>query len=170
MKQYNNKQKINTRIAVLYPQVYETLVTYFKGQEIELFLTDKNQPLSEYDFVIMYNEFDFDNNTAKIINVHPSLLPAYKNKNAITEAFNDGVKVSGVTIHMKDKIIAQYPILIGIETHADDFMKEVHQIAAKLLPPILDCILKDKVFDFHDLFASPCHKTSGCNGCSKCKE
>ncbi len=53
----------------------------------------------------------------RIINIHPSLLPAFKGKNAVEQALAYGVKVLGVTIHYVDesldggKIIAQraYP-------------------------------------------------------------
>lgn len=49
----------------------------------------------------------------RIINIHPSLLPAFKGKNAVEQALEYGVKVLGVTIHYVDesldggKIIAQ---------------------------------------------------------------
>lgn len=49
----------------------------------------------------------------RIINVHPSLLPAFKGAHAIEQAFDYGVKVYGVTIHRVDatldggRIIAQ---------------------------------------------------------------
>ena len=39
----------------------------------------------------------------KIVNVHPSLLPAFKGAHAIKEAWEYGVKVTGVTIHYVDE-------------------------------------------------------------------
>lgn len=52
----------------------------------------------------------------KIINIHPSLLPAFPGVDAIGQALNYGVKVFGVTIHYVDqtldggKIISQAAI------------------------------------------------------------
>jgi len=39
----------------------------------------------------------------KIVNIHPSLLPAFKGKNAIEKALDYGVKVIGITIHYVDE-------------------------------------------------------------------
>lgn len=52
----------------------------------------------------------------RIVNIHPSLLPAFKGAHAIRDAFDYGVKVFGVTIHYVDetldggKIISQTAI------------------------------------------------------------
>ncbi len=103
----------------------------------------------------------------KFINIHPSLLPAFKGKDAIQRAFLAGVKVSGVTVHWVTgdvdggKIIAQYPVLIGNTTHIDEFEAEIHKIEHLLYPVVIDKILKDEVFDFQDLIG-------GCGGCGKC--
>lgn len=41
----------------------------------------------------------------RIINIHPSLLPAFKGSHAIRDAFDYGVKVFGVTIHYVDETL-----------------------------------------------------------------
>ena len=52
----------------------------------------------------------------RIINIHPSLLPAFKGAHAIEQAFEYGVKIYGVTIHYVDatmdggKIISQQAV------------------------------------------------------------
>ena len=96
-------------------------------------------------------------NLGKFINIHPSLLPAFKGKDAVQRAFYAGVKVSGVTVHRVTseldggKIIAQYPVLIGNLTHFDEFEAEIHSLEQKLYPIVIDSILSDRVFDFQDL-------------------
>ena len=65
----------------------------------------------------------------KVINVHPSLLPAFPGLDAWSQAFNYGVKVTGCTVHLVDhgidtgRILAQgvVPVL------EDDTSKTLHQ-------------------------------------------
>ena len=108
-------------------------------------------------------------NLGKFINIHPSLLPAFKGKDAIHRAFDAGVKVSGVTIHHVTsdldggKIIAQYPVLIGNLTHFDEFEAEIHNLEHKLYPIVIEKLLKDEVFDFSDLLGECSGNCSGCH-------
>lgn len=111
----------------------------------------------------------------KFINIHYSLLPAFKGPDAIQMAYSAGVKVSGVTVHWVTevldggKIIAQYPVLIGNLTHFDEYQKEINNLADLLYPIVIEKILKDEVFDFSDLLGSGgCSKGGGCSGCGGC--
>ena len=133
---------------------------------------------NKFDLIILtdYNN-ELDEETLKLgnfINIHPSLLPAFKDENAIQKAFLAGVKVSGVTIYKispnndKSIILAQYPVLIGLTTHIDEFEEEIYELEKILYPPVINALLNDKVFDFQDLFQNSCHKNCG-GGCSSCQ-
>lgn len=116
-------------------------------------------------------------NLSKFINIHPSLLPAFRGKGAIKKSFLAGVKVGGITIHWvekavdKGKIITQYPVFIDNLMRLDEFEEEIHCIEHKLYPVVIEKILEDKVFDFQDLMRSSnaggCSKGGGCGGCKK---
>ncbi|WP_448375107.1 phosphoribosylglycinamide formyltransferase [Fervidobacterium sp.] len=47
----------------------------------------------------------------KIVNIHPSLLPSFPGKDAIKQAYEYGVKVTGITIHFVDAGIDTGPII-----------------------------------------------------------
>ncbi len=110
----------------------------------------------------------------RFINIHPSLLPAFKGTDAIARAFGAGVKVSGVTVHTLTnevdggKIVAQYPVLIGNLTHFDEFEEQIRQLEDILYPIVILKILEDKVFDFQDLLGGCGGNCSGeCSGCGR---
>ena len=69
----------------------------------------------------------------RIVNIHPSLLPAFKGANAVENAVAYGVKVYGITIHWVNadldggKIIAQR----AFEYDGDD-PAEVHRLGQKI--------------------------------------
>ena len=48
----------------------------------------------------------------KIINMHPSLLPAFSGLNAQKQAINHGVKFSGCTVHFVDSGVDSGPIIL----------------------------------------------------------
>lgn len=113
---------------------------------------------------------DVLNEMGKVINIHPSLLPAFKGSaNGIKDAFLAGVKVSGVSVHWVTsevdggQIIAQYPVFITNDMHFDEFETEMHRLEHKLYPIVIQKLLEDKVFDFSDLMKSSCG--SSCGGC-----
>ena len=58
----------------------------------------------------------------RIINIHPSLLPAFPGVDAQAQAFAYGVKISGCTVHFVDEHLDAGPILIqrAVEVRDDD--------------------------------------------------
>ncbi len=139
----------------------ENMCEYFASHDIDL--------IAMCDFRGNLNDDVLD--SAKFINIHPSLLPAFKGPDAISRAFKSGVKVSGVTIYRvkqdieNAEIIAQYPVLIGNLTHFDEFKESITELSAHLYPIVIEKILNDEVFDFSDLIGG-CN--SSCGGCGNC--
>ena len=140
---------------------YDESSEYFNTHNFDLIV------LSDYDRELSPELID----SGRFINIHPSLLPAFKGKDAISRAFNSGVKVSGVTVHMitndidGGKILAQYPVLIGNLTHFDEFRQEIYDLEKVIYPIVIDKFLKDEVFDFSDLINGKSN-SSKCNCCS----
>lgn len=85
----------------------------------------------------------------KMINIHPSLLPAFKGKGAIGQAIAYGVKVMGVTIHYVDsgmdsgKIIAQKSFDVNDMMTHDEIEETVHAIEHELYPATIQKIVEE---------------------------
>jgi phosphoribosylglycinamide formyltransferase 1 len=69
---------------------------------------------------------------AKILNIHPSLLPAFPGLEAQEQAFAYGVKVSGCTVHFVDEGLDHGAIIVQKAVPVSDFDDE-HTLAAKIL-------------------------------------
>ena len=83
----------------------------------------------------------------QIVNIHPSLLPAFKGAHAIEEAVAYGVKVYGVTIHWVDatldggRIIAQRAFAYdGDDVH--EVERRVHEVEHELYVETIDKLVK----------------------------
>ena len=48
----------------------------------------------------------------RIVNVHPALLPSFPGLDAIGQALEHGVKVTGVTVHFVDEGVDSGPIIL----------------------------------------------------------
>lgn len=84
----------------------------------------------------------------KIVNIHPSLLPAFPGKHAIAEAVAAGVKETGVTVHFVDEgidtgdIIAQQKVAIEPGMTEEDVLKRVHEAEHELYPRVVRQLLR----------------------------
>ncbi len=87
----------------------------------------------------------------KIINIHPSLLPAFPGANAIADTLAYGVKVSGVTVHFVDEGVDTGPIIaqVAVPVYEDDDEETLHlriQIEEhKLYPQVIKNYAQGKI-------------------------
>lgn len=76
----------------------------------------------------------------RIVNIHPSLLPAFPGLDAIRQALEHGVRVTGCTVHLVDGTLDGGPILAqaAVEVKGDDTLESlatrVHQAEHGLYP------------------------------------
>jgi phosphoribosylglycinamide formyltransferase-1 len=68
----------------------------------------------------------------RILNIHPSLLPAFPGLEAQEQAFAYGVKVSGCTVHFVDEELDHGPIIVQKTCQVLDDDDE-HTLAARIL-------------------------------------
>jgi phosphoribosylglycinamide formyltransferase-1 len=82
----------------------------------------------------------------RIINVHPSLLPAFPGAHAVEDALQAGVKETGVTVHLvvedvdAGPILAQRSVAILPGDDADLLHARIQEQEHQLFPDVLDAI------------------------------
>ncbi|TWE01885.1 formyltetrahydrofolate-dependent phosphoribosylglycinamide formyltransferase [Neobacillus bataviensis] len=88
----------------------------------------------------------------KIINIHPSLLPAFAGKDAIGQALDYGVKVTGVTVHYVDEgmdtgpIIDQRAVTIDPNETREKLIKKIQEQEHRLLPEVIQRLASRHTF------------------------
>jgi phosphoribosylglycinamide formyltransferase 1 len=85
----------------------------------------------------------------RILNIHPSLLPAFPGLDAIARAWDHGVRVSGCTVHLVEDAVDAGPILAqsAVEVREDDtlesFEARIHAAEHQLYPDTVLRFLSD---------------------------
>jgi len=64
----------------------------------------------------------------RVLNIHPSLLPAFPGAHAVELALAHGVTVTGVTVHVVDEKVDHGPIVAqrSVEVDPDDTVESLH--------------------------------------------
>jgi phosphoribosylglycinamide formyltransferase-1 len=78
-----------------------------------------------------------------VINIHPSLLPAFPGIDAVAQSIAYGVKIFGVTVHFADSgldtgpVIMQRAVELPEAREQDDVWPHLHAIEHELLPEVV---------------------------------
>lgn len=87
----------------------------------------------------------------KVINIHPALLPAFPGVHGIKDAWDYGVKVTGVSVHFVDEgmdtgpIIAQQALAIEESESLEALEARIHKIEHALYPRIIADFARGKI-------------------------
>ena len=113
--------------------------------DIDLIVLSGYMRLLSPDFVEKYYP--------RIINIHPSLLPAFPGKDAHTDVLASGVLVSGCTVHVVDAgvdtgpILAQRRVPVFPNDTRTQLAKRVQVEEHRLYPEVIDSICSGVQFD-----------------------
>lgn len=109
------------------------------------------------DFVAKYPHSDWP--VSRIVNIHPSLLPSFKGASAYDDAFEYGVKVSGITVHFvnagvdEGTIIAQESFTRLPTDDLATFTARGLAVEHRLYPSVLGQLSRGAFEIQHDPFA-----------------
>jgi phosphoribosylaminoimidazolecarboxamide formyltransferase/IMP cyclohydrolase len=83
----------------------------------------------------------------RVVNTHPSLLPAFPGAHAVRDALAHGARVTGVTIHLVDEtldggpILAQEPVTILQDDDEERLRERIQAVEHRLLPRTVALLL-----------------------------
>lgn len=119
------------------------IIQRLKDEKIDLVVLAGFMRILSNDFVGEYK--------GRIINIHPALLPSFKGAHGINEAFDYGVKVTGVTVHFVDEEMDHGPIILqkAVEVEDGDTLDslevKIHKIEHKLYPQAIRLFVEGKL-------------------------
>ena len=86
----------------------------------------------------------------RIVNVHPALLPAFPGLDAIGQAVEHGVRITGVTVHFVDEGTDTGPVILqqAVEVPAggrDELEATIHAVEHEIYPKAIGMIARGRV-------------------------
>lgn len=87
----------------------------------------------------------------QILNIHPSLLPAFPGTDGVEQALNYGVKVAGCTVHFVDEGLDSGPIILqeSLPVMEEDTLatlqQRIHAAEHRLYPRAVDLFCRGKL-------------------------
>lgn len=87
----------------------------------------------------------------RVLNIHPALLPAFPGTHAIEEAWNEGVKVTGVTVHFVDEgtdtgpIVLQEAVQVEEGETLESLTAKIHEVEHRIYPRAIQLCAEGKL-------------------------
>lgn len=143
-------EKAGIETFVLSPKTFKTRKSYdaviikeLEKRNIELIVLAGFMRLLSDPFVRKYKN--------RILNIHPALLPSFKGAHGIKDAYQYGVKVTGVTVHFVDEELDHGPIILqgALDVRrgetADELEKRIHELEHKMYPEAVRLFCEGKL-------------------------
>ncbi|TBR20098.1 phosphoribosylglycinamide formyltransferase [bacterium] len=121
----------------------EEIIKHLKNENIGLIVLAGFMRMLSPEFVRKYKN--------RIMNIHPSLLPSFKGAQGIKDAFDYGVKITGVTVHFVDEHVDHGPVILqeSLKIRNNETLtsleKRIHQTEHQLYPQAIKLFTLDKL-------------------------
>jgi phosphoribosylglycinamide formyltransferase 1 len=123
----------------------------FDARVVEILLEHGAQWVAMAGFMRIVTPTLLDAFPSRVLNVHPSLLPAFPGVDAQRQAFEHGVAVAGATVHLVDGGVDTGPILaqgiVPVHPHdtVDTLRARILEIEHRLYPMVLRWAVEGRI-------------------------
>ena len=118
-------------------------ISYLEKNNVELVVLAGFMRLLSPYFVNKYKN--------RIMNIHPSLLPAFNGTSVIKDALNYGMKITGVTVHFINEdmdagpIILQKPVMIEETDTLESLEEKIHRTEHQIYPEAINLFIEGRL-------------------------
>lgn len=140
-------KKFNIPVFALSPKLFESRAD-FEKLIVRVLRSQKVDVVVLAGFMRILTPYFIGAYRGKILNIHPSLLPAFKGAHAIKDAFEAHVRETGVTVHGVTVKLDSGPILAQTKVRVleSDTLKtleaKIHKAEHKLYPSAIKKFIK----------------------------
>ncbi len=119
------------------------IAEWLARHEVDLVVLAGYMQLLSADFIARFRN--------RIVNVHPALLPSFPGLEAVEQALDHGVRITGVTVHFVDEgvdsgpIILQRPVPVPPSRDQGQLEDAIHRTEHALLPEAIRMIAAGRV-------------------------
>lgn len=121
----------------------ERILSALGGEKIDLICLAGFMRILSPDFIQKYKN--------KILNIHPSLLPAFKGAQAVKDALEGKAEVTGATVHIATEMLDSGPIIVqeAVKIYPGDteesLLQRIHEKEHKIYPEAVDLFCRGKL-------------------------
>lgn len=139
-------RKAGVRNILLDPKEFLTRED-FERKLVELLKREKIDLVVLAGFMRILSPYFVKQFKNRIVNIHPALLPAFKGARAIKDAWQYGVRVTGVTVHLVDEkvdhgpIVAQEALEIREGESVEVLERKIHKLEHRIYPAAIRRLL-----------------------------
>lgn len=143
-------EKQGIRTFVLERTGFKSREEYDRAVDAEL-EKDKIELVVLAGFLRILSDFFVDKYAGRLLNVHPALLPSFKGLHGVKDAFEHGVKITGVTVHFVSRELDSGPVIFqkSVKVQEKDTLesleKKIHRVEHKLYPEAVRLFTEGKI-------------------------